>query len=93
MIADAEELAYVDPQGPWAGLRGVARVTYQRGGKGGTSEETRYYISRYPANADTLLRATRAHWCIENSLPWVLDMVFNEDHSRVRTGYADQNWR
>ena len=92
MIADAEELAYVDPQGPWAGLRGVVRVTYQRVGKGGTSEETRYYISSYPANADTLLRATRAHWCIENSLPWVLDVVFNEDHSRVRTGYADQNW-
>ena len=27
----------------------------------------------------------------ENSLHWVLDMAFDEDHSRARTGHADQN--
>jgi hypothetical protein len=35
--------------------------------------------------------ATREHWRIENSLDWVLDVAFVEDHSRVRTGHSDQN--
>ena len=38
-----------------------------------------------------MLKATRDHWGIENSLHWVLDMAFDEDRSRVRTGHADQN--
>ena len=37
------------------------------------------------------LKATRDHWGIENSLHWVLDVAFDEDRSRVRTGNADQN--
>jgi len=27
----------------------------------------------------------RGHWSVENSLHWVLDMVFREDESRART--------
>ncbi len=38
-----------------------------------------------------MLRATRDHWGIENGLHWVLDMAFDQDHSRVRSGHADQN--
>ena len=38
-----------------------------------------------------MLRATRDHWGIENGLHWVLDMAFDEDRSRVRTGFSDQN--
>lgn len=34
----------------------------------------------------------RNHWTIENQLHWVLDVVFDEDQSRIRTGYADQNF-
>jgi predicted transposase YbfD/YdcC len=33
----------------------------------------------------------RAHWGIENSLHWVLDLVFRDDESRVRTGNAAAN--
>jgi predicted transposase YbfD/YdcC len=35
--------------------------------------------------------AMRAHWSIENSLHWVLDIAFAEDESRVHQGHADQN--
>ena len=38
-----------------------------------------------------LANAVRAHWSIENSLHWVLDVVFKEDYCRAREGYAAQN--
>ena len=30
----------------------------------------------------------RDHWAVENSLHWVLDMVFRDDECRVRTPHA-----
>ena len=36
-------------------------------------------------------RAVRGHWAIENKLHWVLDVIFGEDQSRTRAGYAAQN--
>jgi predicted transposase YbfD/YdcC len=35
---------------------------------------------------------TRAHWAIENSLHWVMDMVFRDDECRVRTDNAPANF-
>jgi predicted transposase YbfD/YdcC len=32
--------------------------------------------------------AVRDHWAIENSLHWVMDMVFSDDECRVRTNHA-----
>ena len=36
-------------------------------------------------------KSKRAHWRIENSLHWVLDIAFREDESRMRTGNAAEN--
>ena len=33
----------------------------------------------------------RSHWGIENPLPWVLDLTFGEDDSRLRCGHAPAN--
>ena len=33
----------------------------------------------------------RGHWAIENRLHWVLDVVFDEDQSRLRTGHGAKN--
>ena len=35
--------------------------------------------------------AVRCHWHIENRLHWVLDVIFREDLSRLRTGYGPHN--
>ena len=77
----------------WSGLTAFIMVRASREIKGKTSTETRYYITsvQNPA-AEQMLAYVRAHWGIENSLHWVLDVTFNEDQCRVRTQNAAQNF-
>ena len=37
-------------------------------------------------------QAIRTHWEIENKVHWVLDVAFREDLSRVRYGFAAENF-
>lgn len=53
--------------------------------------ERRYYITSRAISAESLAEAVRAHWHIENSLHWVLDVTFREDLARVRKGYGAKN--
>jgi predicted transposase YbfD/YdcC len=34
----------------------------------------------------------RSYWAIENSLHWVMDMVFGDDECRIRTDQAPANF-
>lgn len=53
--------------------------------------ETRYYITSATTSAETLARAVRGHWGIENQLHWTLDVTFDEDRCRLRKGHGAQN--
>jgi predicted transposase YbfD/YdcC len=53
--------------------------------------DTRYSITSSPASATTVARAVRGHWQIENQLHWTLDVVFQEDQSRLRKGHGAKN--
>jgi len=53
--------------------------------------ETRYYISSAALSAPRAAAAVRSHWAIENSLHWVLDVTFDDDQSRLRTGHGAMN--
>lgn len=61
----------------------------ERAGK--TNTETRYYIASASLTAERAGQAIRGHWGIENRLHWVLDVVFNDDQSRLRKGHGARN--
>ena len=81
----------------WPGLKTVAMVESTREfingqDKGKISTEWRYYISSHQFDASEFNCKIRAHWSIENSCHWVLDMSFREDDCRIRVGNGAQNF-
>jgi predicted transposase YbfD/YdcC len=76
----------------WPGLKAVVIVESSREISGKTERETRYYITSLVMLASVLGPVVRSHWAIENSLHWVMDMVFRDDESRIRTDHAPANF-
>jgi len=80
----------------WPGLKSAVmiqstREVIQGRDKSPASTEWRYYISSRVLDAAEFSREIQAHWQIENSCHWVLDVVFDEDASRVRRDHGAQN--
>lgn len=90
IITDQRYVEYINPTGAWEHLKGVGQVEATRTINGISSQEKRYYILS-STDVKQFAHAVRNHWGIENSLHWVLDVDFNEDQCRIRSGYADQN--
>ncbi|MCI7629248.1 MAG: ISAs1 family transposase, partial [Ruminococcus sp.] len=60
---------------------------------GKKTEQRHYFIySCKNMTAQQIMRAKRAHWSVENSLHWVLDIAFREDESRARKGDSAENF-
>lgn len=80
----------------WTDLASVGWVESERrlfsGPKAGsTTHEVRYFISSLPPKVGPLAHAVRSHWGIENRCHWCLDVVFQEDQSRVRRDHGPAN--
>jgi predicted transposase YbfD/YdcC len=59
--------------------------------KGATTRHRRFYVASRALTASQAAAAIRGHWAIETSLHWVLDVTFNEDNCRSRTGHGPTN--
>jgi predicted transposase YbfD/YdcC len=86
-----EKLAWFADRPAWEGLTSVGVVEARRTVNGQESVERRYYLSSLKNDAAQFAKAVRGHWGVENSLHWVLDVVFGEDDSRARSGFAAEN--
>ena len=78
--------------GRWKGLLmiGVAMLYCLRDGK--ETADIRYFISSLPMGVQRFAHAVRAHWGIENTCHWSLDVTYREDESRIRDKHLRENF-
>ena len=91
-ITVIHDVAWLQKRHDWPGLKGVVMVESTREIGDKIETETRFYITSLVWLACLLGPMVRDHWAIENSLHWVLDMVFRDDECRVRTDHAPANF-
>ncbi len=73
-------------------IAAIGRIDSWRGEVGQTAKhKVRYFVTSRPLSAKALLDVVRTHWSIENSLHWVLDVLFDEDACRTRKDHAPEN--
>ena len=67
----------------WPTIRSIIAVERLRTIKGKTTIDTSFYVSSLSPKHKSLHHYIRQHWRIENSQHYILDVVFNEDKSRI----------
>ncbi|MEG4634543.1 ISAs1 family transposase [Microcoleus sp. AR_TQ3_B6] len=85
------QLLTLHNQKNWVNLQCVVIVVQVRNLWNKTTHEVQFYLTSWECNAHKLRQAIRLHWGIENGLHWTLDVTWNEDACRVRTGHEPQN--
>jgi predicted transposase YbfD/YdcC len=91
LISDVEWLIERHPR--WKSIRGIAMIESWREVGGKETYERRYYItSHHDKSAEFIAKTIRGHWHVENKLHWQLDVSFNEDYNRLRSGNAAENF-
>jgi predicted transposase YbfD/YdcC len=86
------DVAWLQERHQWPGLKGVVMVESTREIGEKVERETRFYITSLVWLAHALGPAIRSHWAVENSLHWVMDMIFRDDECRLRTDHAPANF-
>lgn len=91
-ISDPEYLHYLRGYADWAKLHSILMIRNQRKVNGKDEQTTHYYIASPLWKAERFLESKRSHWGIENSLHWVLDVAFQEDHHQLRKEHGPENF-
>ena len=97
-ITVIHDVRWLQERHTWPAMAGVVMVQSTRLIPGPTRDadkierETRFYITSLVLAAILVAPLVRGHWAIENSLHWVLDMVFRDDECRLRTDNAPANF-
>jgi predicted transposase YbfD/YdcC len=86
------DISWLKERHDWLGLNAIVMVESRRETGAKIQNETRFYITSLKDIADRIATAIRGHWAIENSLHWVMDMVFRDDDCRIREGNAAANF-
>ena len=97
-ITVIHDVGWLQERHNWPAMASVVMVQSTRVIPGPTRDadkiehETRFYITSLVLIASLIGPLIRDHWAIENSLHWVLDMVFRDDECRLRTDHAPANF-
>ena len=86
------DVTWLQERHQWPGLKGVVMVETTRELGDQTERETRFYITSLVLLANLMGPIVRSHWAVENSLHWVMDMIFRDDECRIRTDHAPANF-
>jgi len=86
------DVAWLQERHNWPGLKAFVMVESTREFNDKIERETRYYITSLVMLANALGPIVRSHWAVENSLHWVMDMIFRDDECRIRTNHAPANF-
>ena len=88
----SRDVSWFEDRAKWRDLAGFVMIETSRWEDGKWTEaDVRCYLTSLVADARRLRRIARTHWGVENRLHWVLDVVFGEDYSRARSGFAPEN--
>ena len=85
------DIAWLQDDHAWPGLAAIGKIVRIREIGTTVSTETAYYLLSTALTAKRFGEVARAHWAVENSLHWVLDVTMNEDQTRNRLDNAPQN--
>jgi predicted transposase YbfD/YdcC len=86
------DVAWLQDRHDWPGLKAFVMVESTRELNDKIERETRFYITSLVLLANALGPIVRSHWAVENSLHWVMDMIFRDDECRIRTDHAPANF-
>jgi predicted transposase YbfD/YdcC len=75
----------------WKGLKSIGQVITHTDCGEKTTSEVRYFITSRQPRVKEFAKSVRGHWLIE-SMHWILDVVFDEDSSRIRNGDGSENF-
>ena len=87
-----EDVEWLQKRHNWPGLKSIVVVESHRDINGKIEKETRFYLTSLVMLASLLGPIVRSHWAVENSLHWVMDMIFRSDECRIRTDHAPANF-
>lgn len=76
----------------WPGLQSIGMLEVKRTVNYETTRSVRYFVTSlsYRQMKD-FMRGVRNHWNIEINLHWSLDVSFDDDRNRARSGHAQES--
>ena len=76
----------------WEGLSSIVMVVRTRHLWNKTTHQVQFYLTSLKSDASIVGQGIRLHWGIENQAHWTLDVTFDEDKSRIRSGHSPRNF-
>ncbi|WP_081485495.1 ISAs1 family transposase [Bernardetia litoralis] len=86
-----ENIKLIDQLAEWQTVKSIIVIESKREKNDSLQENTRFYLCSFVPTQKQVNQYVRAHWGIEGTLHWHLDVSFGEDKSKTKKGNAPEN--